>query len=52
MKKKKINKKFNAVEFMRKRRNALSELYELDPKKFRKQLVEIRKKYKTKFQSK
>ena len=45
-------KEFNAVEFQRKRRKELSELYNSDPAAFWKQLEVIRKKYKVKFKQK
>jgi len=45
-------KEFNAVEFQRKRRKELSELYNADPAAFWKQLEDIRKKYKVKFRQK
>ena len=43
---------FNAVEFMRKKRDELSELYMTNPKKFWSQLEAVRKKYKNKFHQK
>jgi len=45
-------KEFNAVEFQRKRRKELSELYSSDPTEFWKQLESIRKKYRSKFRQK
>ena len=52
MKKKKAHKDFKSVEFMRKRRDEMSELFETDNKEFWKQLEEVRKKYKNKFHKK
>ncbi len=52
MKKKIAPKDFKAVEFMRTRRNELSELYSKDPAAFRKRLDETSKKFKSKFQLK
>ena len=43
---------FKAVEFMRKQRDKLSELYNNNPKEYKRQLEEIRKKYKGKFHQK
>jgi len=45
-------KEFNAVEFQRKRRKELSELFNDDPAAFWKQLEAIQKKYKIKFRKK
>lgn len=52
MKKQEAHSDFKAVEFMRKRRDELSDLYEKDPTEFWKQLEDIRKKYKFKFHQK
>lgn len=46
------NKKINAVEFQRKRRNELSSLYNSNPSDYWKKLEDIRKKYKNKFHQK
>ena len=43
-------KKFKAVEFQRKRRKELSELYNSNPTEFWKRLAAIQKKYRSKFQ--
>ena len=43
---------FRAVEFQRKRRRELGELYNSNPTEFWKQLEEIRKKYRSKFRQK
>ncbi len=40
---------FKAVEFMRKRRDELSDLYNSNPDEFKKQLKKIQKKYQNKF---
>lgn len=40
---------FNAVEFMRKRRDELSELHSRDPKEYDRQLKLVRTKYKQLF---
>ena len=45
-------KQFGAVEFQRKRRKELSELYNSDQPKFWKRLEEIREKYRRKFRHK
>jgi hypothetical protein len=45
-------KQFKAVEFQRKRRKELSELYNSNPTEFWKRLEEIRKKYRSKFRQK
>jgi hypothetical protein len=45
-------KEFNAVEFQRKRRKELSELYNSDPTEFWKRLEAIREKYRIKFRQK
>lgn len=50
--KKENNKDWNAVNFMRKRRDELSKLYQTDEKEFWKQLEEVRKRYKNKFHQK
>lgn len=47
--KKEKQMEFDAVAFMRKRRNEMSELFAEDEKKFWKELETIRKKYKDKF---
>jgi hypothetical protein len=52
MKKSTIHQNFNAVEFMRKRRDELSELYARDPSGFQKALDVARKKYASKFHRK
>lgn len=44
--------KFKAVEFQRKRRKELSELYNSNPTEFWKRLEAIRKKYRSKFRQK
>jgi len=48
MKSKKIND-FKAVDFMRQRREELSNMYNSNPDEFNKQLKEIQKKYQEKF---
>lgn len=45
-------KDFKAVEFQRKRRDELSDLYNSDPAEFWKQLEAVRKKYRSKFHKK
>jgi hypothetical protein len=45
-------KSFKAVEFQRKRRKELSELYNSNPAEFWRQLEAIRKKYRSKFRQK
>jgi len=45
-------KQFKAVEFQRKRREELSDLYNSNPAEFWKLLKEIRKKYRDKFRQK
>ena len=52
MKAKHKEKDFKAVEFMRKRRDEMSELYNTNPEEFWKQLSAIRKKYKLKVHTK
>jgi hypothetical protein len=52
MKKNKDHNDFHAVEFMRERREALSDLYNRKPAEFRKELETIRKKYGSKFRRK
>ncbi|MFO7448440.1 MAG: hypothetical protein R6W90_18930 [Ignavibacteriaceae bacterium] len=52
MKTKPVNKDFSAVEFMRKKRDELSELYSTNPAEFWEKLEEIRKKFKGKFRQK
>jgi len=52
MKNKTTHKDFHAVEFMRKRRNELSELYADNPSAFRKELEAAKKKYASKFHRK
>jgi hypothetical protein len=52
MKKNTTHKDFHAVEFMRKRRDELSELYSRNPSGFRKELEAARKKYASKFHRK
>ena len=52
MKKKISQQDFKAVEFMRQRRDELSELYVKDTTEFWKQLKEVRKKYRGKFHQK
>lgn len=42
-------KEFKAVDFMRKKREALSNLYNTNPSKFLKELEEVRKNYSKKF---
>jgi hypothetical protein len=42
-------KEFNAVEFQRKRREELSDLYNSNPTEFWKRIEAIRKKYRSKF---
>lgn len=49
MKSKKTND-FKAVDFMRKRREELSDMYNSNPDEFKKQLKQIQKKYQNKFQ--
>ena len=49
MKPVKTKKDFKAVDFMRKRRNELSGLYNSNPEKFLTQLKQVRKKYSRKF---
>ena len=46
----KTKEKFKAVEFMRKRREALSKLHLENPEVYKKQLEEVRRKYASKFQ--
>ncbi len=46
------NDDFKAVDFMRKRREELSDLYKSNPREFKKQLEQIQKKYKNKFRVK
>ena len=41
--------KFEAVKFMRERREELSRLHSENPKEYKKQLEEVRKKYPEKF---
>lgn len=48
----KEEKKFNAVEFQRKRRKELSDLFNSNPSEFWKQLEIIQKKYQRKFKQK
>ena len=50
--KKQTSTDFKAVEFMRKRRDALSDLYEKNPSEFWNKLEEVRKKYKKLFHQK
>ena len=45
-------KDFKAVEFQRKRREELSDLYNSDPAEFWKRLEAVRKKYRSKFYKK
>ena len=52
MKRKNPHTEFKAVEFMRKRRDELSELYSRNPSGFWEELEKIRKKYKNKFYQK
>ena len=52
MKKETTHPDFHAVEFMRKRRDELSELYTRNPSAFRKELEAARKKYADKFRRK
>lgn len=40
---------FNAVDFMRRRREELSDLYNSNPLEFKKHLKEVQKKYQSKF---
>ena len=40
---------FKTVEFMRKRREELSDLYNSNPNEFKKQLEKVQKKYKSRF---
>lgn len=40
---------FKAVKFMRAKRDELSQLHREDPKEYKKQLEEVRKKYPAKF---
>jgi len=41
--------KFDAVKFMRARREELNQLHKDDPKEYKRQLEEVRKKYSSKF---
>lgn len=50
--KNKQEKEFKTVEFQRKRRKELSDLYNSNPKEFWKQLETVRKKYRSKFKIK
>ena len=52
MKTKKAIPDFKAVEFMRQRRDELSELYNKHPDEFWELLATVRKKYKSKFRQK
>ena len=47
----KKEKPFKAVEFMRKRREELSELHNRDPEEYKRQLEAVQKKYKHVFKS-
>ena len=40
---------FNAVDFMRRRRDELSSLYNSNPHEFKKHLQEVQKKYQSRF---